>query len=552
MRSQTPLSLALYLLAGAAQAQNTAKPAGQSSRQCRCVPGESCWPSDDSWIKFNSTVGGKLIKSVPVAQSCYEGPTQDAKQCKDVNNLWADDDFQTEQPLGRFYPYNTTCPPDISETLQFAQDHDIRVSVVNTGHDLNARIDGFGSLAIWMRNYRNAIEFQGTFQSATQCTQSGWTGHAIHVDGVYQCGDVHKVAQDHNVIIVGGGASSVGANGGWLSGGGHGPASRNYGLGADQLLEADVMLADGRIVIANHCQNADLFRALRGGGPGYGIVLGTKIKAYPNVNVITAHHLTITPQATTDENADLLDAISIMMQSFPDLNEGGYAGLWTIGKGKAEADAIFTRVREKLSQFKGKLVIHEDFKEYDDYWSFYEGELDRGDFPGDTLLLTSRLLNKEAVQDYDSVRHTVEIVSGKPEEYTMNLVMLVSGGKVFEDAADTSSGLHPAWRNSSMVLLTARRISKSQTLTAADRQAMADDITFTKGAATKRLAPDTGGYMNEGDPNDPYYKTTFYGDNYESHRAAKNKYDPNYVFYCPSCVGAEEFIDRPDGALCKK
>ena len=54
-----------------------------------------------------------------------------------------------------------------------------------------------------------------------------------------------------------GGSISPGAIGGWPSGGGHGPATRNYGLGADQILEAEVMLADGRINIANHCQYND-------------------------------------------------------------------------------------------------------------------------------------------------------------------------------------------------------------------------------------------------------------------------------------------------------
>jgi len=78
-----------------------------------------------------------------------------------------------------------------------------------------------------------------------------------------------------------------------------------------------------------------------------------------------------------------------------------------------------------------------------------------------------------------------------------------------------------------------------------------DDVTFVKGAAAKKLAPTTGGYMNEGDRHDPDYVETFYGANHASHLAAKNKYDPSGVFYCPSCVGAEAFVERPDGPLCR-
>lgn len=472
------------------------------------------------------------------------------------------------------YAVNVTERRDISEALKFAKQHNIRVTVVTTGHDLIGRGDGFGSLLIWLHNLHGAIEFKDRFQSASGCARSGWEGNAIHIDGGWQWGDVHKVAQAHNVLVVGGGSSSPGVNGGWLSGGGHGPASRNYGLGADQLLEAEVMLADGRVVTANHCEHADLFRALRGGGPGYGIVLGTTIKAYPNVNVVTTHKLTITPlegKATAD-NAPLLDAVAVMIQSLPDLVDGGFAGyalwfrelgvqfignatagythsLWTIGKGREEAKAVFAPVRAKLAQFEDKLQVNETVLEYSDYWSFYQGELNKNDHPGSTLLLTSRMMEKQSVADYGRVRDMVEVVSGKREEYPMNLMMLVSGGKVFEGASDESSGLHPAWRTSPMVLITGRRAGARAT--PAERKAIADDVTFVKGAAVKKLAPNTGGYMNEGDRGDPDYIKTFYGEKYQSHLAAKKKYDPEGFFYCPTCVGAEEFVDRPDGPLCK-
>lgn len=560
------------------------------------MPGENCWPSEAVWNDFSSSIGGRLIKSVPVAASCYEGPLKDEKQCAHVNSMWPQQEFQTGQPLGRWYPFNMTCPPvgagqgaasctlgqlpayavqvterrDISETLEFARRHNVRVAVVNTGHDLNGRADGYGSLAIWMHHFRNAVGFEDRFESATGCERSGWDGHAMHIDGGWQWRDVHKVAEAHGVLVVGAGSSSLGATGGWLSGGGHGPASRNYGLGADQLLEAEVMLANGTVVTANHCQHPRLFRALRGGGPGYGIVLGTKVKAYPNVKVVTSHRLAISPVEKTANNSHLLDAVAVMLQSHPDLNEAGYAGygfwfrelpvqfignatsgythsLWTIGKGRAEAEAAFAPVRERLAGFEGKLVVNESFAEYGDYWSFYRAEADRADTPGDTLLLTSRMMERRSVQDYAGVRRAVEAMSGKPEEHAMNLVMLVSGGRVSED--DASSGLNPAWRTAPMVLTTGRRVAR--TATAAERKAVADDVTFVKGAAARELAPGTGGYMNEGDGNDPDYVEAFYGDAYDGHLEAKRTYDPERVFYCPTCVGADEFVDRPDGALCR-
>lgn len=70
-----------------------------------------------------------------------------------------------------------------------------------------------------------------------------------------------------------------------MQGGGHGPASREFGLGADQVLSARVVLADGCIITASPCENQDIYFAIRGGGPGtYGVVLSTVIKAWPMVD----------------------------------------------------------------------------------------------------------------------------------------------------------------------------------------------------------------------------------------------------------------------------
>ena len=564
------------------------------------MPGDKCWPSQRTWSGLNGQLGGKLIKTEPIAQSCYDGPAKNLGECARVTDQWPVQDFQTQNPIGRPYPYNITCAPvdyeagetptscilgplpvyavnastrhDIQVTLEFAQSNNVRLAIASTGHDLLGRADGYGSLEIWLRHFRNGIRFQRSFSSDNGCSKSGWKGSAIHIDGAYQWKDVYAVAKKNNVIVVGGGSPSVGAIGGWPSGGGHGPATRNYGLGADQVLEAEVMLASGSIVTANHCTNQDLFRALRGGGPGYGIVLSTKVKAHPNVNVVTAHRLAIAPLQQTPENADLLDAVAVILQSLPALNDAGFAGyafwfrnfptvfvgnatsgythgFWTIGKTKKEADAGFAPVRAILEPFKDRLLIVETFNTYPDYWSFYAAESGLNDAVGDTSILTSRLIDRRAVADYDRVRDAVEVVSGSPTDFAANVVLLVSGGQVFKDGKDELSGLNPAWRTSPFVLVTGRGIPK--TASAELRRAVMDDITFVKGGATKKLAPNTGGYMNEGDRHDPDYISTFYGANYKSHLKAKNKYDPQQVFYCPTCVGAEAFVDRPDKALCR-
>lgn len=482
------------------------------------------------------TVGGALTKSAPIAQSCYPGDMFDPVQCEYVANTWTDQAFMTTNPIGRPYPYNITCAPvkyaendvpttctlginpqytvnatnleQINATLGFARENNIRLVVTSTGHDLLGRSDGFGSLEIWLRYFRNKLGFQETYSAVNGCQMSNWTGAAIVVDGAYQWENVNAFAKANNVIVVGGGAISPGAIGGWPSGGGHGPASRNYGMGADQILEARVLLASGELITANHCEHRDLFVAIRGGGPGYGIVLGTTVKAFPNVDVVTAHHLSLAPISTTVRHSGLLDAVTIILQSLPDLSDAGYAGygfwsssvprpffgyshgFWTIGLNQSEADAAFAPVRAKLQSFNKTLSISEDFASYTDYWSFYEAESGLYDATGSSSILTSRLINRRALTSHTSVREAVEIIAGKPEEFTVNVIDLVSGGQVFSDAADETSGLHPAWRTSHYFVTVGRGVPLNASNS--ERYSVMDDVTYVKGAALKKLAPDTG------------------------------------------------------------
>ncbi|KAF5563554.1 6-hydroxy-D-nicotine oxidase [Fusarium napiforme] len=571
-----------------------------SAPRCKCIPGQSCWPCPAEWKAFDNKICGSLVKAEPIAQSCYPGPGKDLRQCAYVNKMWSDQDFQSSNPIGRPYPYNITCAPvdyatgqkpttcslgslpvyavnattlsQIRDTIAYAREKNIRLVVTGTGHDLLGRSDGFGGLELWLHQFKNGIDFQKTYKSENQCKKSRWKGSAIKIDGNYQWRDVYKVAEANNVIAVGGGSIAPGAIGGWASGGGHGPATRNYGLGADQILEAKVMLADGRVVIANHCENTDLFRSMRGGGPGYGITLSSTIKAHPNVKTVTAHHLQIAPLEKTVKNAHLLDAVTVLLQSFPDLNDAGFAGygywfrnfqkvfvgnatsgyshgVWTIGKGREEAEAAWAPVRKALAKFEDKLFINESWATYDDYWSFYHAESGLYDPTGNTSILTSRLIDRKSVKSFDKVRGAVEVMSGKPDECGTNVILLTSGGQVFKDASDKTSGLHPAWRKSHYVLISGTGISR--TGNTAERKAANDDVTFVKGAAAKKLAPNTGGYMNEGDRNDPDWKDSFYGSLYGEHLKTKRKYDPSHVFYCPTCIGSEEWVERPDGPLCR-
>jgi FAD/FMN-containing dehydrogenase len=112
---------------------------------------------------------------------------------------------------------------------------------------------------------------------------------AVHVDpaaselraqGGATWGDLDRESQPYGMSVPGGVVSSTGIGGLTLHGGlGH--LRRKYGLSIDNLLEVEIVIADGTVLTASQEQNADLFWAVRGAGSNFGVVTSMRFRMRP-------------------------------------------------------------------------------------------------------------------------------------------------------------------------------------------------------------------------------------------------------------------------------
>lgn len=191
---------------------------------------------------------------------------------------------------------------DVAASVTFARENKLLLAVRGGGHN----VGGLGTCD------DGVVIDLGRMRSV----RVDPAGRTARVEGGATLGDIDHATHRFGLAAPTGVMSTTGIGGIALHGG-VGYLTRRFGLTLDNLISADVVVADGHLVIANEKDNADLFWALRGGGGNFGVVTSLLFHLHPVHTVIAGPVLWPMQQA-----ADLLRVFSDFIANAPETISG--------------------------------------------------------------------------------------------------------------------------------------------------------------------------------------------------------------------------------------
>jgi hypothetical protein len=310
------------------------------------------------------------------------------------------------------YVVNATSESDVAAGINFAREHSLRLNVKNTGH---GRSSIPGSLSIWTHFFRSK-EWHDSFVPQGCNSTANSTQMALTIGSGIMDREAFEFAAEHNAVVVGGTDSTVGLMG-WGGAGGHGYLTGEYGMGADNFLEATVVLPNGETIVANEYQNADVFWAIRGGGAGtWGVITSMTVKAYPMPKT-TLGSLTLSARNGTSAK-EWYKAVAHVFADYRRLRAAGLSGYITLsGPPLMMTNALFAydmstaAIEEILKPLTAWLEARNStvevtpsvtpFGTWIDFYHMFN--LTEGAGGGEKTLSASRLLPAKSLMDEDAV-----------------------------------------------------------------------------------------------------------------------------------------------------
>ncbi|TFK52652.1 FAD binding domain-containing protein [Heliocybe sulcata] len=519
--------------------------------------------------ELSDKVQGRLYAGLPYAQACWSSFNSSACESVKTNYLNETSRFDTfgghintqwetcqatgdqclldwEDPLDPAPTSSQSCqlgsisdhyidvrePGDVAAAFDFSRKSGIPIVVKNTGHDYKGRGSAPGSVALWTHNLKN-ISYNPQFVPEGCVSPSP----GVTMEAGVQWGEAYEFAEANNITLVGGLDKGVGTSGGWLMGGGHGALTNTMGMGVDRVLQFKVVTPDGKLRVANACQNEDLFFALRGGGGGtYGVVLESTVLASPPVT------LQVYVVQWTKPNATLTSSLwSLLVENGLKWGEEGWGGFVNdvsaiylspnLDAVRANASmAPLIAFGEEIVErgIEGATLLVLQFPSWGAFFNTFAG--DNSAAIGANLALASRLIPKANFQTAEDRSQLLSALL-KAHDLTPGLRFLVSPPTSYP--GDGSTSVTPAWRDSiyHITLISTWNWNATEVQKKEQYQLASRAISYLRD-----ITPDAA-YSNEADVYEPNHEVAFWGDNYDKLLQIKQKYDPEQLLDCWHCVG---------------
>ncbi|RCS29642.1 FAD-binding oxidoreductase [Rhodanobacter denitrificans] len=560
----------------------------------RLRPEQPGWPAAAEWEQLKRQVGGRLLKLESPFAHC--DPSQPDGACaqalKQLANPfavgdnpaltqtsgWAD--AWSSQPSA--WAVAAENPADVVAAVNFARKHHLRLVVKGGGHSYQGTSDAPDSLLVWTR-HMNQVSLHDAF------VPQGCAGHlAPQAAASVQAGAMWIDAYDAVTTrggryVQGGGCTTVGVAG-LVQSGGFGSFSKRWGTAASNLLEAEIVTADGQVRIANARTNPELFWGLKGGGGGsLGVVTRLTLRTFELPEFFGGVNLTVKADSDAAYRALIAEAVGFYQRALfnPHWGEqmkfyGGHTfevsmmfqGLsqqqaeqtwapflaWVHARKDCHVSKLFQALAaparhlwdaEFLRKYLPSAIVSDDRPGSPRHHFLWSGDHDQvGWFiqgyqsawlpasllqPGRQTPLVDALF--EAAQHYGVSLHFNKGLAGAPADAIDRARDTATHPQVLDAfaLAISASGGDPAFPGMP---------GAKPDLAMARRMAAAVDKTMD---ALRAVAPDAGSYVSESDYFLHDWQRGFWGGNYQRLAAAKRRYDPDGLFFVHHGVGSEEW-----------
>jgi len=192
---------------------------------------------------------------------------------------------------------------DVAASLTFVKEQNAEFAVLAGGHNMNKAASSTG-IVIDLRQINHSF-----YRKKSQ---------TVSVGPGLRWGALDTYLTPFNVSTVGGRVSDVGI-GGFLTGGGIGWKTGQFSLGCDNIVSAEVVLANGKIIKASRKHNPEVFFGIRGGGIQFGVVTNFVLKTHPQPNVVWSGFLFYHP--------DQIALVAKAVEDFASTNQDKRANL---------------------------------------------------------------------------------------------------------------------------------------------------------------------------------------------------------------------------------